>query len=99
MTSYHTVSRIIYGGYTNLDTLLKYLFEQFPFLTTYLNYHVDSMEPHVVHFCRRKLKSSESHDEEKEKGAKKVAKEKDDINQPPNYTKIDRTSETNVKPK
>ena len=32
MTSYSTVSRIIYGGYTNLDTLLKYLFDQFSFL-------------------------------------------------------------------
>ena len=71
MTSYSTVSRIIYGSYINLDVLLKFLFDQFSFLPTYLNYHVDTMDSHVVHFCH-KLKSGESQNENEKMVAKKV---------------------------
>ena len=50
MTSYVAVSRIIYGKNINLTRLMQFLFQQFPFLTTYLTYTPHELNINIVYY-------------------------------------------------
>ena len=58
MTSYVAVSRIIYGKNINLTRLMQFLFQQFPFLTTYLTYKPHELNINIVYYTMANITST-----------------------------------------
>ena len=51
MSTYASVSKIIYGKRINLAELTRYIFEKFSFLNQYIRYKVDQNDPkNVIHY-------------------------------------------------
>ena len=51
MSTYASVSKIIYGKPINLAELTRYIFDEFSFLTQYIRYKVDQNDPkNVIHY-------------------------------------------------
>ena len=51
MSTYASVSKIIYGKRINLAELTRYIFDKFSFLTQYIRYKVDKNDPkNVIHY-------------------------------------------------
>ena len=50
MTSFVSVSKIIYGRNINLTTFMEYLYSKFPFLNRYISYIPHDRDINVVHY-------------------------------------------------
>ena len=85
MTSYVTVARIIYGKNINLTTFMKFLYQQFPFLSQYVTYETHDLDINVVMYTVKPTKNQEKSSEPNPSSAKNTAKTTiaSDVKKPP----------------